>query len=336
LDLAESLRLSIKRYAKRCENFMINKNGGLLKSGSKDWVVTRRAFLKNSTVLIAGLASGVPFALADKMDNKTKLSFGIVTDAHYADTDARGTRHYRESLAKMTECVSFMNEMKVDFLIELGDLKDQGSPATEEATLKYLTTIEKAYGQFTGPRYHVLGNHDVDSISKKQFLDQVENTGIAKETTYYSFDSKGFHFVVLDANYKADGSDYDHGNFDWTDSNVPLKVLDWLRKDLLSSSNPVIVFVHQQLDVAGSTGVKNAVKLRQALQDNKRVLAVFQGHHHPGHYSYIEGIHYYTLKAMVEGSAEKNNSYAIVDVHADNNIILTGYRKAASQTLETA
>ena len=312
---------------------MIHKNGGLLKSGATDWVVTRRVFLKDSGVLIAGLASGVSLALADKTDNKIKLSFGIVTDAHYADTDASGTRQYRESLAKMTECVSLMNEKKVDFLIELGDLKDQGNPAKEEATLKYLTAIEKVYGQFTGSRYHVLGNHDIDSISKKQFLDRVENTGIAKESTYYSFDSKGFHFVVLDANYKADGSDYDHGNFDWTDTNVPPKVLDWLKKDLLSSSNPVIAFVHQQLDVAGITGVKNAVKVRQALQDNKRVLAVFQGHHHPGHYSYIEGIHYYTLKAMVEGSGEKNNSYAIVDVNVDNSIIVTGYRKAVSQAL---
>lgn len=315
---------------------MIDKNGALSKSGSTDWLVTRREFLKSSGVLIAGLTAGVPLAHADGTDNKASLSFGIVTDAHYADTDARGTRLYRESLAKMTECVELMNEKKVDFLVELGDLKDEGNPAIEEATLKYLTEIEKTYGRFKGPRYHVLGNHDVDSISKKQFLGRVENTGIAEAATYYSFDSKEFHFVVLDANYKADGSDYDHGNFDWTDTNIPLKELDWLRKDLASSSKPVIVFVHQQLDVTGNTGVRNAAKVRQLLQDSKRVLAVFQGHHHAGHHSHIEGIHYYTLKAMVEGSGEKNNSYAIVDVHDDNSIVVSGYRRALSKELEEA
>ena len=305
-----------------------------IETSHTDWTVTRRVFLKRSGMLIAGFSSGIPLACADSTDGKTKLSFGIVTDVHYADADPNGSRHYRESLSKMQECVTLMNDMKVDFLIELGDLKDQGRPATEEVTLEYLSTIEKEYAQFSGPRYHVLGNHDVDSISKEQFLARIENTGIAKGSTYYSFDSKGFHLVVFDANYNADESDYDHGKYDWTDTNIPLKQLDWLRKDLASSSKPVIAFIHQQLDVSGPTGVKkNAAEVRQVLQDSKRTLAVFQGHHHPGHYSSIEGIHYYTLKGMVEGAGETNNSYAIVEVHADNNIVVTGYRKAISKTL---
>ena len=299
-------------------------------------MVSRRTFLKGSGFVIAGLFAGIPFARAISMDGNAKLNFGIVTDAHYADTDPNGSRKYRESLVKMTEFVNLMNDKKVDFVIELGDLKDQGKPVTEESTLKYLDAIEKVYGQFNGPRYHVLGNHDVDSISKEQFLARVENTGIAKGSKHYSFDLKGIHFVVLDANYIADGSDYDHGNFDWTDANIPLKQLNWFKKDLASSTRPVITFVHQQLDVTGSTGVKNGPKVRQVLQDSKRVLAVFQGHHHAGHYSFIEGIHYYTLKGMVEGGGVKNNSYAIVEVYDDNSIIVTGYRKALSKEMKKA
>ena len=300
---------------------------------TSDWTITRRKFLKGSSLVIAGLSLGSSFTRADSTNSKTILSFGIVTDAHYADTDSNGTRQYRESATKMTECVALMNAKKVDFLIELGDFKDQGSPREEE-TLKHLGVIEKLYGQFNGARYHVLGNHDMDSISKQQFLAHVHNTGIEKEATYYSFDSKGFHFVVLDANCKADESDYDHGNFHWSDTNIPLKQLDWLKKDLASSSTPVIVFVHQQLDTTGQTAVKNAAKIRQVLQDSKKTLAVFQGHHHAGHYSYIEGIHYYTLKAMVEGSGEKSNSYAIINVRADNSIVINGYRKAISKELK--
>lgn len=138
----------------------------------------------------------------------------MVTDTHYADRPKRGTRHDRDSLAKMTEWVALMNRQKVDFLIELGDLKDESNPATEAGTLKFLQRTEAVFGRFKGPRYHVLGNHDVDSISKEQFLDRVENTGIGKERSYYSFDSKGVHFVVLDADYTANGTDYDRGNFD--------------------------------------------------------------------------------------------------------------------------
>ena len=318
------------------KNYMMDENVETLKSGATDWVVTRREFLKGSGVVIAGLASGLPFAHAARMDNKVKMSFGIVTDAHYADADAKGVRYYRESLAKMAECVTLMNDKKVDFLIELGDFKDQDQPATEDATLKYLTTIEKVYGQFQGPRYHVLGNHDVDSISKEQFLARVENTGIKKGSSYYSYDSKGIHFVAFDANFDDKGVDYDHGQFNWMDSNIPPKELGWLKKDLASSSGPVIAFVHQQLDVAGIRGVKNGPQVRQVLQDSKRALAVFQGHHHAGHYSHIEGIHYYTLKAMVDGAGEENNSYAIVEVFDDHSIIVTGYHKALNKELEKA
>lgn len=262
------------------------------------------------------------------------LSFGIVTDAHYADVDPRGLRQHRESTAKMDECVNRMNEMQVDFLIDLGDFKDQENLPTEETTLKFLADIEKVYGQFKGPRYHVLGNHDADSISKEQFLAGVEITGIPTGSAYYSFNFKGIHFVVLDANFNSNGSDYDRGNFDWQNSNIPSKQLDWLKDDLAASSTPVIVFVHQQLDVTTSTGVKNAASVRQILEDSKRVLAVFQGHHHIGHYSQIKGIHYYTLKAMVEGVGEEGNAYAIIDVYANNRIVINGYYRAVSKTLE--
>ena len=33
--------------------------------------------------------------------------------------------------------------------------------------------------------------------------------------------SEGLHCIVLDANYRPDGSDYDHGNFDWTERQYP-------------------------------------------------------------------------------------------------------------------
>ncbi len=303
-------------------------------ANTPNWTVTRRDFLKASGFVISGLSLGAPFAHAAETDSKAKVRFGIVTDAHFADAVPIGSRYYGESLAKMTECVKLMNDEEVDFLIELGDFKDQDNPASEKDTLKYLDTIEGVFRQFKGPRYHVLGNHDADSISKEQFLARVENTGIAQESKYYSFDSKGLHFVVLDANYQADGSDYDHGNFDWTDTNISREELQWLKKDLASTSKPAIVFVHQQLDGKGSHYIKNAAEVRQFMQESKGVLAVFQGHNHAGHYSYIENIHYYTLKAMVEETGDKNNSYAIVEVYDNQNIIVSGYHRAISIELE--
>jgi predicted phosphodiesterase len=300
-----------------------------------NWIITRRTFLKSSVASLAGLT--IPsISCAINGDSKARertARFGIVTDCHYADADTQGIRFYRESLDKLSECVALMNTEKVDFLIELGDFKDQDKPPVEKKTLSYLQTAEKVLKRFKGPTYHVLGNHDMDSISKKQFLKRVDNTKIDSNRSYYSFDSNGLHYVVLDANYKTDGTDYDHGNFDWTDANIPPKELNWLRQDLATAPGAVIVFIHQLLNGVGSIFVKNAAQVRQVLEASGKVLAVFQGHHHSGSYSNIAGIHYYTLKAVVEGHGLQNNSYAIVEVHSDGIITITGYRKAVSTQL---
>jgi len=294
-------------------------------------MVSRRTFLRSAAGAVLASISCAPGNLSTR--DRRPVRFGIVTDCHYADTDAMGTRFYRESLDKLAECVARMNAEGVDFLIELGDLKDQDKRPIESRTLRYLHDVEAMLQGFHGPAYHVLGNHDMDSISKQQFLVNVENTGIDPARSFYSFDAGNLHCVVLDANYRADGSDYDHGNFDWTDANVPARELDWLQQDLAASRRPVIVFLHQLLDGTGSVYVKNASDVRQVLQESGKVLAVFQGHHHEGRYSRTEGIHYYTLKAVVEGHGLDNNAYAIVGVRPDSNVIVTGYHKSPSMEL---
>jgi alkaline phosphatase len=292
--------------------------------------VARRDFLKVSSLILTGMCTGGPFAQASGKRPRYRVRFGIAADSHYAEVPARGSRYYRESAAKLAEYVELMNSRKADFLVHLGDFKDQDQPPSEKNALQYLDTIESIFRRFQGPRYHVLGNHDMDCLSKEQFLTRVENTGVAQERSWYSFDSRGLHFVVLDANYLSSGADYCRGNFDWTDANVPPEQLAWLARDLDSASRPAIVFIHQQLDGQDGHTVRNAAEVRQCLQDSKRVLAVFQGHHHEGDYRCIEGIHYYTLKAMVEGSGEENNAYALVEVRPDGSMTITGYRRAES------
>ncbi len=297
-----------------------------------NWVVSRRTFLKSSAVSLAAL----PLSCASwdtSHSGGAAARFGIVTDCHYADAEAAGKRFYRESLDKLGECVELMNAESVDFLIELGDFKDQDRPPAEGKTLSYLEATEKVFQGFEGPTYHVLGNHDLDSISKEQFLSRVENTNIDSDRSYYSFDVNGLHCIALDANYKSDGADYDHGNFDWTDANIPRAELAWLAQDLAAAPSPTIVFTHQLLDGTGSVYVKNASQVRQILEGSGKVAAVFQGHHHAGSYNNIAGIHYYTLKALVEGTGPENNSYAIAEAHPNGSITVTGYRRAESKQL---
>jgi len=292
------------------------------------WEITRRHFLTVSGLAVAGLSTGMSPPSAAAGEGPSKISFGIVTDSHYADRPG-GRRVYRESLAKMTECVELMDEKDVAFLIELGDFIDKGADGKESA-LEHLDAIEGIYKKFDGPRYHVLGNHDMDMLSKTEFMAGIENAGIDEDATYYSYDRHGVHFVVLDACFTSEGKPYGEVRFGWKDANIPPEELAWLKKDLAATDKPVIVFCHQLLCGGGGHYVNNAAQVRQVLEDDKNVLAVFTGHNHGGKYSQINGIHYYTLKAMVEGSGQENNSYAIVDVHDDGSLTVTGYRRAKS------
>jgi predicted phosphodiesterase len=271
------------------------------------------------TVLLAGSAT---------------VRFGIVTDVHYADRDPAGTRFYRDSCTKLAEFVSAMNREKPDFIVELGDFKDQDPQPDPEQTLLYLTRAESTLAGFRGRRFHVLGNHDQDSLSKSEFLGRIVNSRIKRARSYYSCDVKGTHFICLDANYRSDGTDYHRGNFDWTDAIIPESEMRWLEADLASHRNRAIVLIHQQLDGEGSYYVKNARAVRATLERSGRVLAVFQGHRHEGAYSRINGVHYYTLKGLIEGPGPANNAFALVTVDPQGVIHISGYGTVPSVTYE--
>ncbi len=295
------------------------------------WIVTRRDFLKASAAVGA---TTIPLAAAACARAPERgLRFGLVADVHYADREPLNQRIYRDSLAKLGECVDALNETDAEFVIELGDFKDQDDPPNEQRTLSYLRTIEEVFQRFDGGTYHVLGNHDMDSLSKAQFQANVSNTGISPERPYYSFDSHGFHFVVLDANYCSDGTDYDHDQFDVYDTNIPPAELEWLERDLTATQNPAMCFVHQNLHKDEQPAVKNAAEVRAILETSGKVLAVFQAHVHTGGLYHVGGIHYYGLRAMVEGPGPESSSYALVDARPDNSIIITGYRRAVAGEL---
>jgi predicted phosphodiesterase len=299
---------------------------------STNWTISRRRFLISGGVFIAGtLVTG---GVSAQTGTRPLVVFGLLTDVHYADREPARNRYYRQSIEKMNECIAQMNREKPDFMIELGDFKDQDQVPDEAKTLKYLTEIEAAFRKFNGPVYHVLGNHDVDGITKNQFLERVENTGIAKDKSYYSFDAKGIHFVVLDANFTRDGKPYDRGNFVWNDTCIPEIEMKWLEKDLSKTRHPVVVFTHQLLDDSGdkNVAVSNAAEVRKVLEQSGKVLAVFQGHVHDERYSLINGIHYQTVHAMTDGEAPENNAYSLVGIFADC-IMIDGFRRSSDKQL---
>lgn len=281
--------------------------------------LSRRALLQNGALLLTSGAILQPTRILATED-KPLLRIGLVTDMHHADKDSAGTRHYRETLAKFAEASAQFAKGKPDFIVELGDLIDAAD--TPEVELRYLGEIDKQFAAACTERHYVLGNHCVDMLTKQEFLGKV-----GQAESYYSFDRKGYHFIVLDMCFRSDGVPYGRKNSKWDDANIPTAELEWLRADLKKAEGRTIILAHQRLDGENAHCAKNSAEVRSLLSESKKVIAVFQGHSHQNDYKEIDGIHYCTLAAMIEGSGAENNSYSQLDLSADGTLKLSGFRK---------
>ena len=238
--------------------------------------MNRRLFFKRSCA--GALLLSCPGLLA--RENEKRQRFGLVTDIHFAHRNVHGTRYYEQSITKLSEAIDVFNRRKLDFMIELGDLKDMGDIPERGQTLSFLDEIEAKFQTFDGPVYHVLGNHDMDSISKSEFLAHTSNYGSAKGKPYYSF----------------------------------------VRNQ--------IKFIDKELCIG------NAEEIVSILEQSGKVVAVIQGHHHAGNYSFRHGIHYFTMKGMIEGSLPENNSFAVIEIDKDLNIYIEGFYNCKNKEMK--
>ncbi len=268
--------------------------------------IDRRKFLGTTAATGLVLAAGLALPKQGKSSEvKPMVSAGIITDMHHTTKDDTETRKYSAAHSKMQHFISAMEEKKPAFVIELGDFVDTLSPETDPA--ENLSQIESIFASYPG-HYHVLGNHEFDNLTRDFFLNAIHNTGIEKGQTYFSWDSNGVHFVVLDAGYTPASPyrPYDMNTpedtfWTWKDTCVPPHELEWLKKDLAATSSPVVIFSHQTLDRIDDQdhNIKNASVVREIFEESGKVLAVFSGHDHAGGYSNIKGIHYIVMHGNV-------------------------------------
>ncbi len=232
------------------------------------------------------------------------LQFGVVTDIHAHDIDSplegKMMAKYQQRLSGFVDA---MNAWPADFVIELGDFVNGwvvlGTPPGDpERIPDILAQANAVFTRFDGPAYHVIGNHDLYNLSKQQYM-----SILGMDRTYYSFDIRGFHFVVLDVQFDQLGHDLSY-TFTGVRGLVPQEEMEWLRGDLAATDKPTIVCVHQMLDTtptaAGWTLVQNAVEVRALLASSGKVIAVFQGHDHQNRYSLVNKIYYITFAAFVD------------------------------------
>lgn len=259
-----------------------------------------------AVLLCAGLATIAAEHSTGCKKDKVVAQFGIITDIHHTNKTDIASRKYSAALPKTRHFVKTMNRLRADFIVELGDMLDMLTD--NKNPVQNLMEVESIIQSFNGPKYHVLGNHEFDNVSRADLLSYLENTSVPQGKTYYSFNRNGIHCVVLDADYTNkephypfDLQDAQNPFWNWKDAWIPQEQLDWLKADLEHADLPSVVFTHQLLhrDITEDHTIKNADAVCKILEDDGQVIAVFSGHDHRGEIAFRNGIHYLVLEGNV-------------------------------------
>jgi 3',5'-cyclic AMP phosphodiesterase CpdA len=261
------------------------------------------------------------------IDVEPPLTVGLIADLHFGlePTAEERLRHFMGTL----------EEQNPDMIIQLGDF-NYGDRESRVCT--------ELWNSFGGPRYHVLGNHDMDRHGKQHMVDQWQMPG-----RYYSFDRGGIHFVVIDRNNlrTADGYvAYDKANF-YVDGQLrgfaDPQQLAWLREDLRTNRLPAVVLSHQGLGIreAGVEGHPAAVELEELFAEHNRtavsgkIVACLCGHHHVDRYQFRDGIHYLWINSISyhwvgadygRMAVYRDPLYCYLTIHRSGDIEVAGTR----------
>lgn len=179
------------------------------------------------TILLFALTFSIAISAfaGDPDKEKTSFRFAFFTDIHLN----KGDNSCFEGLALAIESAK---SQQIDFILTGGDNVDIDVLGKDEKTAhelyqRYVDVISKA-----GIDYHAtVGNHDRYFGCKK--TEALYNEGMFEKyisKSYYSFDNKGWHFIVLNT----------------ANSVLDEKQKQWLKEDLakVDAETPIIVSVH--------------------------------------------------------------------------------------------
>jgi 3',5'-cyclic-AMP phosphodiesterase len=257
----------------------------------------RRKFLQSLAAAGAAAAfPGIPLlnnrevnsvtAAASKPEPAASFDFVFFTDTHI-QPELDAAHGCQMAFAKIAAA-------QPDFAICGGDLVFDALGASRARADMLFDLYHRTEDAIKVPLHHAIGNHDLYGIftqsgaapsdpgyGKKMFEDRIG------ARTYYSFDHRGYHFIILDSIFPTPDRLWE-GRIDEAQ-------LQWLANDLaaLTLTAPVIVITHVPL-ITGylaygpkpdgtprhdTVSVANSSDVIALFQSHK-VLAVLQGHLH--------------------------------------------------------
>lgn len=251
--------------------------------------------------------------------NEGPTRVALVSDIHYCEAEDRIGRHYRQAPAMLESVVRQARHRGAQAIVELGDLKDLDDPPDRARSAAEVARIEAILHGAGVPVLHVLGNHDVDCFTKEEFLALIRQPpGAPASAGPFALELAGRRWLVLDANFRPDGTPLTEGHENWTDPTIPPWQIEWLAAELRRGEGLALILVHQSLDVdpPDPFAVRNAAEVRRVIEAAGRPTLVLQGHRHEPGVQRIGPALYYTVAGLVDGGVD-SPSWALLELSGD-------------------
>jgi len=160
------------------------------------------------------------------------------------------------------------------------------------------------------PVYNTMGNHEVYGWQRMEegieahpeFGKLMYENRLGKR--FYSFDHKGWHFIVLDAIYLGDRGDYI--------GKIDKEQIEWLATDLkkLNRDTPIAISTHYPFITSASQVVRGSTVANppgMVIINSREVLALFSDYNLrlvlQGHLHFLEDIHVQNQVHFITGGA---------------------------------
>lgn len=296
----------MKKQPNTSENNLVNSDEPSLESSN-----SRRNFLKKLTLGAAGV-SLFP-GVSNATNNGSAGESGSFSFAHLTDMHVRRLRKGHEGYAACIRSVNALDPAP-DFVSMGGDMAFDGLYNEKNDFEDMISLFKNASDKLNMPYYGCIGNHDVLGLSNRRKV-PVDDPDIGKkmimdrlgmERSYYSFNHKGWHFVVLDTIYQVE---VEHGPS--YVARLGEEQLDWLRFDFGAHKGmPTVCVMHIAAfcNMGQINGDKSALAMNHMVVDDNLALrhilerhgvkAVLQGHSHQVEDFYFNGVWYITSQSV--------------------------------------
>jgi len=246
--------------------------------------MNRREFLTLALLTTASLAAtrlGIAGMRALEVPGSSDFVF-------FTDT------HIEPELNAAMDCAACLKKIRwlaPDFAIQGGDHAFDVLGANRQRADMIYDLYAKTEQELGLKVHHTIGNHDVFGIYPKSGIAPAD-AGYGKRmyedrlgASYYSFDHKGYHFLVLDSIQPTEDRLWE--------ARIDGPQLTWLKKDLgvVAHETPIVVIVHVPLVTGAASyappraGKENQLSVVNAhevlpLFAGQNLLVVLQGHTH--------------------------------------------------------